>query len=135
MEKWCVLVLILTRSLFAQEGDIFEVYYSKVKGGEITASNAFSHLDELEGKLFRDANRFLDELTIVDAEVNFISPKDNLSEISAKWRSHYQNTEMDKLLKKAMRDPHAILDSPESIKTLKDNRKFSHIMRSNFLRV
>lgn len=132
MKALLLVFFLFSVSISAQTQDIFEQYLTKVESGDITSSNAFNHLDELEGKLYRDANKFFDELAIVGDEVNYIAPKDKLSEVTKKWEDHFRKKNLEGLFKKAIDDPGSILKSPEAIKAFKDNRKFSHIMRSTF---
>ncbi len=132
MRLFQILFLIFSFSVAAQDTQLFDDYLAEVNAGRVTNSNSLQYVKSAEVKLFENISVLFDELHVSMDEVGYISPKDRVIEFSSGWKKHSKDQKLVKLLKRLVDDPKLALNDPSIPKTLKDNRKFSQMLRESF---
>lgn len=126
-----ILLFIFSFSSFAQD-NLFDQYLSRIEENIINKKNSVSYLEKTERTFFKEVSALADELKFTDEDINFISAKDNLNKTLSKWESHTKNFNLKKNLKEIINSPQIAINNPKLFQSLKDNRKYAHLMRESF---
>jgi hypothetical protein len=117
---------------FGQADDLFEEYLVKVKSGELTQLNSIEYMKKTEIKLFENMSAFFDELQVSSDDIEYVAPKDKVSDFASGWKKHSKDKKLKSVLKQIIQDPKIAIENPQIAKMLKENRKFSQFLRESF---
>ena len=127
------LIFTLSISVFAQDDtQLFDAYMADVNANRVNKVSSLSYVKSVENKLFENISSLFDDLQVSMNQVGYIAPEDKVHEFSTKWMSHSKEVNIEKLLKNIIADPKLPLKDPRVAKILKDNRKYSQILRESF---
>ncbi len=132
MKIICLLFLFSITAKGQEKLGVFDEYLREVELGRITKNNSIQYMKGVESKVFVGISELFDDLQISMDGVEYISPKDKVSEFSKKWTKHFKENDIESLLKKLSVDPKLALEKPYIAKTLKANRKFCQVLREKY---
>ena len=132
MKFFCLFTLLTLSALAQEEVGVFDQYLKAVNEGLVTKSNSIQYMKNVEAKVFLGMSELFDDLQVSMDGVDYIAPKDKVSEFSRKWSEHFKEKNVEGILKKLSQDPNLAFENPLIAKTLKNNRKFCQILREKF---